>query len=124
MATEDARLLHAIILNPQEEQALSQRLLWFIMEEAGKDYMLGNRLRCHPNELRDLAQATPPRKSPGPDGLPSQMLRNLPITAYADLAHLFEELLCDFSLAESCERKASSRMDSGCGSSHRKTEGC
>ena len=32
----------------------------------------------HPNELRDLAQAAPPRKSPGPDGLPSQLLRNLP----------------------------------------------
>ena len=83
---------------PQEEQDLSQRLLWTIMEEARKDFQLGNRLRCHPNELRDLAQSTPPRKSPGPDGLPSQLLRNLSITAYADLARLFESLLCDFSL--------------------------
>ena len=57
------------------------------------------RIACHPNELRDLAQATPPRKSPGPDGLPSQLLRNLPITAYADLARLFEDLLNDFTLA-------------------------
>ena len=88
-----------LFTTPEEEQIQSQRLLWTIMEEARKDNIMGSRLRCHPNEFRDLAQATPPRKSPGPDGLPSQLLRNLPITAYADLARLFEDLLCDFSLA-------------------------
>ena len=43
-----------------------------------------------------LAQVTPLRKSSGPD---RQLLRNLPITAYADLACLFQDLLNKFTLS-------------------------
>ena len=51
-----------------------------------------SKLTCHPNELRDLGMAIFPNRAAGRDGLPSNVIRHLPYTAFMFLAQHFTQI--------------------------------
>ena len=67
--------------------------LWHIIQDAQQTQEPA--MECQANELRDIIKATPANKAPGPDGIPSQLLRALPFHHIKTLANLFTALSND-----------------------------
>ena len=68
--------------------------LWKLQNQATKAKDL---LLCDATELRDIVKTMPGGKAAGPDGLPSQCIRSLPVSAISQLAKLFTTLANDCS---------------------------
>ena len=52
-------------------------------------------LTCHPNDLRDILKQLPNHRAAGKDGIPSQVLKELPFRHIIKLATLFQQLAND-----------------------------
>ena len=52
-------------------------------------------LICHPNDLRDIIKSLPNYRAAGKDGIPSQILKDLPYRHIITLASLFQQLAND-----------------------------
>ena len=76
----------------QEADAI-HTLLWQIQQTATTH--THTPLTCHPNELRDILQSLPNHKAAGKDGIPSQVLKDLPFRHIKTLAALFQQLAND-----------------------------
>ena len=64
--------------------------LWRIADSAKR--ASERQMKCDPNELRDLLKELQPRKAPGQDGVPSQLLKALNMSHIKTLAELFTDL--------------------------------
>ena len=75
-----------------EAQAIHD-LAWTIHHRASQADITP--LQCHPNDLRDLLRSLPNHKAAGKDGVPSQVLKDLPFHQIKKLAALFDTLAND-----------------------------
>ena len=78
--------------SPQDRQDIHEHL-WHILQDAQNSKEPA--MECHANELRDIIKATLAQKAPGPDGIPSQLLRALPYHHIKFLAQMFTEMSND-----------------------------
>ena len=72
--------------------SMAKEKLWQMKKRAKRD---SSRMVCHPNELRDLGMAIFPNRAAGQDGLPSNVIRNLPYAAFMFLAQHFTQIAND-----------------------------
>ena len=70
-------------------------LTWVILRNAHSTH--SPQLHCHPNLLRDIIKDMADRKAPGPDGIPSQLIKHLSFHQITHLSTLFTTLANDMT---------------------------
>ena len=79
------------LYNCEEEEAQSiHETAWQIQNAATNNALPS--LKCHPNDLRNIIKTIPNYRAAGKDGIPSQILKDLPFNQITKIAALFQHL--------------------------------